>query len=426
MKNIAKKTIMVLAILIGFNFETRVFATEVVPLYNVDGVQIATVYGDISSLVLPKEIVMYSIFDTIIDDFGSEFVSIVYSGAEKDISLEGVQIVLCDNLEKEYYRDGTFKGYVDENGEDVSMVIAESEFAYLELSEQNTFCIFGQAQSIAQEKMKKVKARKGVVSFNIGEHSYNVEYSVNPVSFESNQFYVVKGKSKKMKLTNCTTATNWKSTNKKVATINQQGKLKAKKQGWTYISAEIDGQEVGTVVNVVKNKNTIKMVNKAKYIFSHWKYSQAKRTKKGYFDCSSLVWRVYNQYQNISFGTPNWPGWTGSEYEWCKKNVKQIEQNNSKKAKRIRNKVRKWEDLTEAETKYYYKMQMNFYNKLYVGDIAFNTEKGPAEIYHVSTYAGIYFAGFDSDDEPIFYTDWIFGDSSKNVYYFRPMERKKK
>lgn len=427
MKNLVKKIIMVLAILIGFNFETQVSATEVIPLYNVDGVQIATVHGDISSLVCPQDIVMHSVFNDTTEDWITGDIYVAYGWVEKELTLDGIQIVVSDDFEKKYYKDGSFKGYVDENGQDVNMCVAESERAYIKLSEDNTLYVCGNAKTINQENMKKAKTEKGVLSFKIGNYDFSVNYVIRPVSFTSNQFYVVNGKTKKLKMRNCTTAINWKSSNKKVATISQEGKLKAKKQGWTYISAEIDGQEVGTVVNVVKNNNTIKMVNRAKYIFSHWKYSQEKRAKKGYFDCSSLVWRVYKQYQNISFGTPNWPSWTGSEYKWCKKNVKQIKRDNSKKAKRIRKKISNGEELTRTEERYYVKMKEKLYNKLYVGDISFNSQGGPSEIYHVSMYAGIRYAGVQSwDGEPIFCIDWIFGDSSKNEYYFRPMERKSK
>ena len=40
------------------------------------------------------------------------------------------------------------------------------------------------------------------------------------------------------------------------------------------------------------------IIDRANYIVKSLKYSQAKRMKSGYYDCSALVWKGYKAYNN--------------------------------------------------------------------------------------------------------------------------------
>ena len=42
-------------------------------------------------------------------------------------------------------------------------------------------------------------------------------------------------------------------------------------------------------------KGITKVVKRARFIGTHWEYSQPKRMKKKYYDCSSLVWKAYRK-----------------------------------------------------------------------------------------------------------------------------------
>lgn len=84
----------------------------------------------------------------------------------------------------------------------------------------------------------------------------------------------------------------WKIADKKIASISKEGKVKGKKVGSTEITATIGGTSVSGIVIVGDGKGTEAVLKGEKVIGS--KYSQEKRMQKGYYDCSSFVWRSYN------------------------------------------------------------------------------------------------------------------------------------
>ena len=78
-----------------------------------------------------------------------------------------------------------------------------------------------------------------------------------------------------------------------MATVSSKGVVKGKKIGNTLIYTKLGDGYLGCAVSVVSKKmNTI--IKKA-YSIKKGKYSQAKRMQKGYYDCSSLVWRAYKK-----------------------------------------------------------------------------------------------------------------------------------
>ena len=87
--------------------------------------------------------------------------------------------------------------------------------------------------------------------------------------------------------------TTYTSANKKIATVSEDGTIKAKKKGSTYISIRCgDLCSFTCSVTVGDGKKGMKAALQAKkYIGSA--YSQDKRMQDGYFDCSSLAWRSY-------------------------------------------------------------------------------------------------------------------------------------
>ena len=42
------------------------------------------------------------------------------------------------------------------------------------------------------------------------------------------------------------------------------------------------------------------IINRANFIVNNWKYSQKKRMRKGYYDCSALVWKGYKAYKKYN------------------------------------------------------------------------------------------------------------------------------
>lgn len=74
-------------------------------------------------------------------------------------------------------------------------------------------------------------------------------------------------------------------------------------------------------VSVCKKK-AYKAVKKAQNALGA-AYSQAKRMKKGYYDCSSLIWRSYSPY-GITFGEEEWAPTAADQGLWCEENGKAL------------------------------------------------------------------------------------------------------
>ncbi|MDO5155791.1 MAG: NlpC/P60 family protein [Eubacteriales bacterium] len=80
--------------------------------------------------------------------------------------------------------------------------------------------------------------------------------------------------------------------------------IKGKKVGTTYAYVTVDGEQFQIIVSVQKGK-VYKAVSYAAKQVGVAKYSQAKRARKGYYDCSSLVWRSY-EAAGIRIGNSSW------------------------------------------------------------------------------------------------------------------------
>lgn len=116
----------------------------------------------------------------------------------------------------------------------------------------------------------------------------------------------------------------YKSSKKSVATVDEDGMIEAKKAGNTIITANADGREIEIPVEIssVKGYKASKKAISISNTKTH--YSQAKRMKKGYYDCSSLVWRIYSQY-DVFFGVKSgWAPTAADIAKWCSNNGKVI------------------------------------------------------------------------------------------------------
>lgn len=112
----------------------------------------------------------------------------------------------------------------------------------------------------------------------------------------------------------------YRSKKKAVAEVDENGVITAKKTGNTVIVANADGREIEIPVEIASVEG-YKASKKAVSISNtKTKYSQAKRMKKGYYDCSSLIWRIYSQY-DVYFGVESgWAPTAADIAKWCKDN----------------------------------------------------------------------------------------------------------
>lgn len=114
----------------------------------------------------------------------------------------------------------------------------------------------------------------------------------------------------------------FKSSKKGVADVDEEGNIEAKKAGNTVVTVNVDGRKIEIPVEISSVKG-YKASQKAISI-SNTKthYSQAKRMRKGYYDCSSLIWRIYSKY-NVFFGVESgWAPTAADIAKWCSNNDK--------------------------------------------------------------------------------------------------------
>lgn len=90
----------------------------------------------------------------------------------------------------------------------------------------------------------------------------------------------------------------YKSSNKKVASVSKDGVITGKKNGDCHITVKVyvsDTDIIKLTCNVtVGTKKSVLAVKEAEKVLGAT-YSQEKRMQKGYYDCSSLVWRSYKE-----------------------------------------------------------------------------------------------------------------------------------
>lgn len=102
-----------------------------------------------------------------------------------------------------------------------------------------------------------------------------------------------------------------------IATVTKAGKVTAKKVGVTKLNATADGRKI-TVWIEISTKKGYQAAKKGIAISkTKTQYSQAKRMSKGYYDCSSLVSRIYRQY-GVYFGSKSgWSPVAADIGKWC-------------------------------------------------------------------------------------------------------------
>lgn len=89
-----------------------------------------------------------------------------------------------------------------------------------------------------------------------------------------------------------------------IASVTKDGKVKGDKIGTTWMNVDVDGKTFSVLV-VVQTGKMYKVVKYAADQIGVAKYSQEKRMQKGYYDCSSLVWRAYKA-AGLNIGKTTW------------------------------------------------------------------------------------------------------------------------
>ena len=219
------------------------------------------------------------------------------------------------------------------------------------------------------------------LTFYINGKEFTAKFTVKEFGLNTTSCIMAIKETKQLKVKNKPENAKFKSSNSKIASVNAQGVVKAKKAGNVIITVQCGDSKLGCVVSVV-NKKVKNAVNRAIKIGKTCTYSQPKRMQKGYYDCSSLVWKSYSP-EGIYFGNKTYAATSRDEARWCSKNKKMIKGG-----------------LSEKNIQ-----KMN----LRPGDLMFENSSNKdkfGSIYHVEMFAGYVFYGFDSDGKAILGTKW--------------------
>lgn len=140
----------------------------------------------------------------------------------------------------------------------------------------------------------------GIIKAHVDGKTYKVKYTVLNPTFHKLTGYIVKGKSAKINIEGIgMVQPQYSGRSENIATVAQDGTVWGKGPGVTIVDAKIGNYSFGFRVEVAA-KGMKKIIERADYIVNNWKYSQSKRMKDGFYDCSSLVWKgykVYKEYQ---------------------------------------------------------------------------------------------------------------------------------
>lgn len=195
------------------------------------------------------------------------------------------------------------------DGLEVDCSVEDSSVAYAYVNWDNSITVYG------------LKAGKTKLKVTIDTVVLECNIEVKEISLNKISVQTYGGKKFTLKLKGTKEKVTWSSSSKKVATVSSKGVVTAKERGTSCITAKTEAGELHCYVSV-SSKKAIQAMKKAKSVLGAT-YSQEKRMEKGYYDCSSLIWRSYSPY-GVSLGSRYWAPTAADQAKWCTQNKKVI------------------------------------------------------------------------------------------------------
>lgn len=231
-------------------------------------------------------------------------------------------------------------------------------------------------------EMTPSKAGTVTVTFKVSGQLFAVNLTVfQPVMLTSALMYVKQKRMISVTGAPAGSKIRFASSNRRVAVINSKGKITAKASGNTVIYATVGTVRLGCVVSVATKKK-VRAIKRATRIATTSRYSMPRRMKKGYYDCSSLVWRAYKP-EGFTFGNKKFAPTAALEAKYLAGR------------KRIRGNIS------------YDRCQKLRYR---AGDVAFLTGARNGRykgIYHVEMFRGYRYLGMTEAGAPAFTSLWV-------------------
>lgn len=210
----------------------------------------------------------------------------------------------------------------------------------------------------------------GTIKASVDGKSYKIKFYVCTPKFSSITKIIAKGKTTKLSVSGIGKLDPiYTMRDTKVASVSVDGVIKGKKGGVTYVDVQIGSMTFSKRVEVA-SKGMKTIIKRAKYIVNNWTYSQALRMNDGYYDCSALVWKGYQAYNNyqLKLGASKWALPAASLYDYLRN-----------KGQVVYYGYTKLDDLHPGD--------LFFYGD-YQSACMYTTPGGTLDIYHVAIYAG--------------------------------------
>lgn len=215
-----------------------------------------------------------------------------------------------------------------------------------------------------------VQPGSGTITASVDGKTYKINYIVKNPYFGKMTSVIAKGKKTKINIGGAEGITPaYSSRNNSIATVDSTGNITGKKAGVTYVDVRLGKMWFSYRVEVAaKGMKTI--IKRANYIVNNWKYSQKKRMKSKYYDCSSLVWKGYKAYKKyhkkLGSSKSALPAGELFDYLYAKKQIIYLGYTSV-------------DDLQPGD--------LIFYGD-YSSAVKYSTPGRTLDIYHVSMYAG--------------------------------------
>ena len=161
-------------------------------------------------------------------------------------------------------------------------------------------------------KVTAKKAGTATISVNVSGMTLKCKVTVKGPELSVKKKTLIAKQTFNLKVNGATKKVKWSTSNKKIAAVNQKGKITAKKPGTATITAKVNGKTLKCKVTVKKNQITYKVnldVNQYRYgepaVVLKKAYFEGNKLKvdlyvinNRIFDASKFDWLIYKLYDN--------------------------------------------------------------------------------------------------------------------------------
>ena len=183
------------------------------------------------------------------------------------------------------------------------------------------------AQLALNGKLKGFKEGTEKITFYVDGKKFTLSLVITDPQYKKNTFTMYKGLKKTLPISGLNkkySTISYTSAKPDTASITKAGYVTAKKVGTVKIKIKADGKSFNVWVEVAAKKAYQAAKREIAISKTKTKYSQIKRMMTGFYDCSSLVSRVYRKF-GVYFGSKS--GWSPTAAgigQWCSSHHKVI------------------------------------------------------------------------------------------------------